>query len=179
MKRFSCSVLICISYLLTPAAHADVSWDFVIENPTVIVGPTESFTVKGRITNLATSTSALTISEPCSLCVTPASLWIGAADSTPFNLFTVDTSSVNAVLPGLSLNPGESFSFNAYTVTPLNAPITAGNYKFIFNDLFLPAYGFSSGGPVAITVVPEPSSSTLAFIGGLIAACFLGRKKIT
>jgi hypothetical protein len=180
MKLISFGALVCLSHFLAPAVYADVNWNFSIENPAVVVNPTDSFSVRGKITNLATSTSALTISEPCPLCVVPADLWIGAADSTPFNLFSVDTAPLKAILPGLTLNPGESFTFTAYTVTPVNAPVPAGNYEFAFNDLFLPAYGFSSGGPLAITVVPEPSTLTLSFIGvGLISIIRSTRKKST
>ncbi len=177
MKRLSYVVFVCLFQFLAPVAYAQTDWSFVIETPNILIGPTESFSVLGKITNFATSTSALSIHEPCPLCVIPAAIWVGAADSTPFDLFFVDTSPINATLPGLRLNPGESFSFIAYTASPLNGPVAPGSYEFIFNDLFIPGYGFSSGGLVHIAVVPEPSSSILLLIGvGLLGATIRGRK---
>ena len=145
--------------------------------PSFIVRPTDSFSVLGRITNLTSSTSALSIHEPCPLCVIPAAIFVGAVDSTPFEVFAVDTSTINAVLPGLRLNPGESFSFTAYTVSPIASAAPLGNYEFFINDLFIPEYGFSSGGPVHIAVVPEPSASMLMFAGlGILGVALRSRK---
>lgn len=177
MKRLLYSALVCLLYFLVPVAHAETNWSFIIETPNVVIRPTDSFSVLGSITNLATSTSALSIHELCPQCLISVAMLVGAADSTPFDLFSVDTSPINATLPGLHLNPGESFSFTAYTVSPLIGVVPTGSYEFIINDLFIPEYGFSSGGPVHIAVVPEPSRTILMLVGmGLLGVTLRARK---
>ncbi|MBU1396084.1 MAG: PEP-CTERM sorting domain-containing protein [Gammaproteobacteria bacterium] len=165
MKRLLYAAIVFVLQLFAPAVNAQVDWDFVIETPNIVIGPTESFSVLGKITNLSTSTSVLSIYEPCPLCVFPVGMFIGASDSRPFDVFSVDQSPTIATLPGHSLNPGESFYFTVYTVSPLIGAVPTGSYDFIFNDLYIQPYGFNSGGPVHIAVVPEPSASVLMLAG--------------
>jgi hypothetical protein len=169
--------LLASCHLISPVAHAEINWSFTVETPIFVVKPTDSFSVLGRMTNLASSTSVLSIHEPCPLCVIPATIFVGASDSTPFDVYAVDTSTINDVLPGLRLNPGESFSFTAYTVSPIASAVPLGNYEFVINDLFIPGHGFRNGGPVHIAVVPEPSASMLMLAGlGILGIALRSRK---
>ncbi|MBT9538471.1 PEP-CTERM sorting domain-containing protein [Thiobacillus sp.] len=165
MKLLSYGLLSCLLHLISSNVYAEINWSFSIETPNFVVSPTDSFSVIGKITNFSSSSSALSIYEPCPLCVFPVGMFIGASDSKPFDVFLIDQSPTSTTLPGLSLNPGESFSFTAYTISPLNGAVPTGSYDFIVNDLFIQPYGFSSGGPVHIAVVPEPSASVLMFAG--------------
>lgn len=188
MNRLPHCLITCLLYLLTPVAHAELDWGFTIETSNFVVNPTDSISVLGRITNFASSTSVLSIFENdykiCPLCltITPASLLVGVEfDETVsvevFDVFSIKGGTINDVLPGLSLNPGESFDFTAYTLSPISSSVPLGNYKIHENELRLWTYGFRNAGPVNISVVPEPSTSMLMIIGlGILGLAFRYRK---
>lgn len=173
MRQLSSFALAGALVLSAPAARAAVDWTFVIENPDVVVDPLDSFSIRGRITNLATSTASLTVAQPCEGCVVPVSLLIGAEGGAIWDLYAIDMTLAGKALAGVSLAPGESFSFTAYAGVPSHGPVPAGRYRLAFHGLYLAGYDLSGdglGNPVSITVVPEPSSLALAIAGAAFVA---------
>ena len=162
------------------AISATVDWTFDITNPGVTINPTDSVSIIGEINNLSSSTDTLVINEPCELCVVPASYFIGASDATPFNVFNVEAVNIETTLAGLSLNPGESFSFIFYTLSPLSGSVPIGDYEFSINQLSIAGYsGFKSAGSVNVSVIPLPSAFFLMFSGIACLGSLFWRKQLS
>lgn len=130
MKQLITVLLVCL--FATSSAQAEVQWSFRITNPTVFIEPTDTVSLIGEISNSANSTDILSISEPCPLCVIPASLLVGYSHSTVFNFDdgAIGSEPLYKTLAGIHITPGESFSFIAYTLSPIAGAVSLGNYQF-------------------------------------------------
>ncbi len=146
-------------FFLTPApSRADMVWSFEILNPIHTIGEHDSVDIIGKILNSPSSTEALSIAPPCEqLCIAPVGSIIGGGGyDYVSSVFSLQTQPLNS-LYGMTLQPGESYSFSFYTLTPLLPETPAGIYEISFNSLWVSSQvsqSYSNGGAVQINVVP-------------------------
>ncbi|HZI79622.1 MAG TPA: hypothetical protein VFD69_08915 [Vicinamibacterales bacterium] len=146
--------------LSTPSTgSADTIWSWSFDETHFVVGPTDSVVVHATVFNSPLST------EP--LVKTGGASFTGDLQKTYDFEFGPE-----AQFLGLSLDPGDSFSFVLGTLTPISPPVPIGTYPFCCEaHLAFGSAGSSDFLPplntFEIEVVPEPPMWALWSVGVL------------
>jgi hypothetical protein len=169
LKMLAGVSIIALGFTWCLPSHADLIWDWEIDNPIQVVSPTDTVLVLATLHNDVASTVVLNDFERGPLEVISVISVVTRGDFLP-GLFTFDSGplgeeTLREQFFGVEIGPGESFSFVLYTRAPAAGAIPAGTYRNSGNDLglmgFGPGSGFKPGGPVEVIVVPEPASVVL------------------
>jgi hypothetical protein len=160
MPRHIAIVALVLSFIQLTApstASADTIWWWSFNETNFVVGPTDSIVVRATVFNSPLST------EPI--------MKIGGGS------FTGDLQAVyhfewgsNDPFLGLSLNPGDEFSFILGTLTPIGRSVPIGTYPFCCEAHleFGSASSSTSQPPIntfEIQVVPEPPTWAMWAVG--------------
>jgi hypothetical protein len=152
------ALIVAIIQLSTPStASADTIWAWSFNETNFVVGPTDSIVLQATVSNSPLST------EPI--------MRIGGGSFTGDLQATYDFE-FGPITPflGLSLNPGDDFSFVLGTLRPIGGSVPVGTYPFCCEaHLEFGSVSSSTSLPplntFQIEVVPEPPTWALCGIG--------------
>jgi hypothetical protein len=162
MPRYIAIVALVLAFIQLSApstASADTIWGWSFNETNFVVGPTDSIVLQATVFNTPLST------EPI--------MKIGGGS------FTGDLQAIydfewgpNAPFLGLSVEPGDHFSFLLGTLTPIGGSVPIGTYPFCCEAHleFGSASSSASLPPIntfEIQVVPEPPTWALCGVGVL------------
>lgn len=176
MKVKSLTIALVVLYLVlglfSVPSFAVPILHFTFDQPTGVVGPTDSIVVNATLTNDATSREAVT---------TPTAATISTGGFFPSYNFTWGPSGSNDLFTqfvGLNLLPGQSFHFVLGTFAPSGGSVSDGtysiNYAFLYFSSFpLTLYAENSFSRTVSSSVPEPS--TILLLGSAMVGVGLTR----
>src|SRR5215469_6424953 len=150
-----------LSWVISGTAHADLLLTLRVNDPDRVVGPFDTVSYTGTLTNDAASTEPLfgdTLSgAQCCLNLTPHyEPSFGTLGE--FNLFDQ--------FEPVVLQPGSSFTFDFLNFTPNPAPVPLGRYDIVDNILFFGSETVTANDASITVAIPEPAS--LALLVGLL-----------
>lgn len=171
MIRVTSYLLPLILLTISCASRADVSWSFDLDSHAATVSNNAEIPVFGVVTNSLTSTEPLVIPQPCDGCFFNAVSLVGSYQNV-WDYYSLDegprgAQDLSASLAGASISPGNSLKFLFYTLVPIANLVPNGEYIFGVNMLSItyPAQSFYDGGAFTVSVVPEPTISSLLIVG--------------
>lgn len=180
--KFAFAATLTLSALLA-LANADIQWNWSIDHPKAAsIANTGTITSTGTIINDVSSTAAIADLVGGAGYVDRVGLLSSPGDFTS-DRYSFDDGPLGSVsfidqFPGISIAPGQSFSFVLYALTPV-AGLSPGTYQSLFNSPGFPGLNatpvFIDAGGVQVTVVPEPSPALL-FLAGLLAVGGFARR---
>ncbi len=183
-------LLFCTIGMLSFSVDAALTWTWSIDNPINLARQDESISITATIYNDPTSTVDLegldgNIEDPGPITF-PGTSVIGAYHSVADEYYAewgpLGDNTFQSQFEGVVISPGESFSFDLYTLfpgippgvfspDPVFIPASMGVHTSEHNVLFIqgfdqnPSVVFQDAGSVEITVVPLPASLFLFFSG--------------
>lgn len=187
--------------MLPFSADAALIWNWSVDNQTNVVGPEDTLSITGTIFNDPSSTVTLQglneLVETGSL-NTKIMVMYNYGDTLGIYYAewgSLGSASFSSQFEGVVIAPGESYSFDLYTLIPgfgptdfgpaVPNPAPPGTYVIPYNGLSITGFdgetglAFQDGGSVEITVVPVPAAAWLFGAGLLSLIGFTKRKTHT
>ena len=148
------TVLALLVVLLLPShVRAQVEWTWTVTNPFQTIGPEDTATFFGRITNDPAASSAADLGEIFGFA---GSFFVGGGVLTYSITLGPDPSdslSFTQQFDGVILNSGESFDFVLLIAHPISPPVSPGIYSATFPILTGPGFAVTADTNMRITVV--------------------------